>query len=142
MPGQSAEQCRKSSVSRGDYLGSALKANVPEMQREWISYGRRSKTSPAMLLYTPIGDMMARTRIDTEEQAKAIRDKLRKELVKKCWSEVTASGYSGIPYHTLSFMVNNSRFEQLVTAGMLARALGVSLDWLVGLTDVKEVQKR
>jgi hypothetical protein len=80
--------------------------------------------------------------IDIEEMIAGIKTKIRKEMVDKCWSNVTASQYAGISKEIISVWLNDHmRFEQFVALTLFARAFGFSLDWLAGRTEVREMRK-
>lgn len=68
-------------------------------------------------------------------------ERLRSERLAQGWGQEGLANEAGITQGVVSQIELGKTMGTIYSASALAKVLGVSLDWLVGLTDNKEVRK-
>ena len=79
--------------------------------------------------------MLERIDSNTSARYSAFAWRVRIALKEMHMSQVELSEKSGINKQTISFILNDRNTPKLETAVKIAKAVGVSLDWLCGLVD-------
>ena len=69
-------------------------------------------------------------------------DRMRKAIAMRGWSQCKLSEMTGISTVTLSKYVRGENEPSADRLRVIAEALGVSADWLLGLTDQREVNRK
>lgn len=77
---------------------------------------------------------------DVKDDPKTLGERLRYARCTLNWTQKKLSQKCGLSKHMIGLYENDKNIPNVLTAADLAQSLGVSLGWLVGMTDEMEVQ--